>query len=105
MTTTMNPTDRLLTLGEAVKLTGFSAGKFRYNKAKLEAAGVVITSDGWSIPVSVLNKLGWVGVKTPKGEVVETPLSIAQARIAELEAELAELRSHDKPRTSFFRRK
>ena len=104
---TANTMDRVLTLGEAVKITGFSAGKFRYQKDKLVEAGVTISADGWSIPLSVLHELGWVGVKKPKGEVKETPLSIAHARIAELEAENASLRAEldRKGRGLFGRRK
>lgn len=103
---TATATDRILTLGEAVKITGFSAGKFRYQKDKLLSAGVTITDDGWSIPLSVLHNLGWVGVKKPKGEVVDTPLSLAQARITELEAENATLRSElDKRGRGLFGRR
>jgi hypothetical protein len=85
--------DRVLTLGEAVKVTGFSAGKFRYNKETLVAAGAMVTPTGWSIPLSALSSLGWLGVKPPKGVVTETPLSRALARVAELEAENASLRA------------
>lgn len=93
MNTSTISDDRTLTLGEAVRVTGFSAGKFRYNKELLVEAGVQVSNDGWSIPMTVLHNLGWVGVKPPKGSVKETPLSIAQARIIELEAEVAKLRS------------
>lgn len=100
-------TDRVLTLGEAVKLTGFSAGKFRYNRDTLVSEGVTVTPEGWSIPLSVLNRIGWVGVKAPKGEVVDTPLSVAQARVVELETEVAHLRAEleKKHRGIFGRRK
>lgn len=84
--------DRVLTLGEAVKITGFSAGKFRYQRDNLVRAGVVITDAGWAIPYRTLLELGWVGKKPAKGEVVDTPLSLAQTRIAELEEEVAYLR-------------
>lgn len=104
-TNTTITADRMLTLGEAVKLTGFSAGKFRYNKEKLVQHGVVVNPDGWSIPLASLRELGWVGVKPPKGEVKETPLAKAQARIAELEAELAELRKHSNRPRLFGRKK
>lgn len=99
-------TTRILTLGEAVKLTGFSAGKFRYNKDTLVAEGVTVTPEGWSIPVDVLTRLGWVGVKTPKGELVDTPLSVANQRVAELEAEVSRLRAElDKKSRGFFGRR
>lgn len=102
-----NMNTRILTLGEAVKITGFSAGKFRYQKDKLVEAGVTVTEDGWNIPLYVLENLGWLGVKKPKGEVKETPLSIAQARITELEAENARLKAEleKKNRGLFGRRK
>lgn len=98
MATVIADDHRVLTLGEAVRLTGFSAGKFRYNKTKLAEAGVTITADGWAIPMSALKDLGWLGVKPSKGEVQDTPLSQARARIAELEAEVAELRKANRPR-------
>ena len=84
---------RIFTLGEAVKLTGFSAGKFRYNKELLVEAGASISSEGWSIPLESLRSLGWVGVKPPKAPVRDTALSRARERVTELEAEVATLRS------------
>lgn len=101
---TLNP-ERVLTLGEAVKITGFSAGKFRYQKTQLLSAGVRITPDGWQIPIKALTALGWVGVKPPKGELTDTPLSVALAKVAKLEAENAELRVALTRRPSLFKRR
>ena len=94
--------NRVLSLGEAVRLTGFSAGKFRYNKALLEESGVVVSAAGWEIPYKVLESLGWLGVKEPKTDVAPTALALARSRVAELEAEVArlnkELASAQRPR-------
>lgn len=98
-------TDVTYSLQQAADLTGFSLGKFRYNKDKLMAAGVVVTDEGWRIPHSVLTDLGWIGKKAPKKVVTLTPLQKAEARIAELEAEVARLRDGNSRRGIFGGRK
>jgi len=90
----MNTTERIYSLQQAVILTGFSAGKFRYNREKLTKAGVHISDDGWRIPHSTLAKLGWLGVKAPRG-VIAPPsrLELAELRVKELEAENSKLKA------------
>lgn len=95
------PQDRIYSLSQAVVATGFSAGKFRYNKEKLTKAGVVISDEGWRIPHSSLAKLGWLGVKAPRGVIAPpSPLERAELRVKELEAENANLRKQlaEKPK-------
>lgn len=85
--------DRIYSLSQAVLLTGFSAGKFRYNKEKLVKAGCRVSEHGWRIPHSALAKLGWLGVKQPKGELSPpSPLELAELRVQQLEREVATLK-------------
>ena len=89
---------RTYSLRQAADLTGFSQGKFRYQKALLIAHGATITAEGWRIPHTTLEELGWLGVKTPKAlPAAPSPLEVAEARIRELEAEVAQLREAKRP--------
>ncbi|WP_348788464.1 hypothetical protein [Leifsonia sp. NPDC080035] len=103
----MGSTERVYSLAQAATVTGFSLGKFRYNKAALIEAGAKVDAEGWRIPHSTLRQLGWIGVKPPKGAVPEpSALERAELRIAELEAELASLREQQSKRSVFgFKRK
>jgi hypothetical protein len=98
---------RVYSLQQAANLTGFSLGKFRYNRKQLIATGAVVSSDGWRIPHSTLKEMGWLGVKTPKAPVAEpSALELAELRVRELEAELAELKEQSAKKTFFgLRRK
>lgn len=102
-------TERIYSLQQAVTVTGFSAGKFRYNKPALLKAGVTITSAGWRIPHSTLLKMGWLGVKPPKGDTPEmSALEAAELRVKQLEAEVerltAELANRPTKRRGLFGR-
>lgn len=91
-------TDRTYSLRQAADLTGFSTGKFRYQKDTLLAHGATITDEGWRIPHSTLEQLGWLGVKAPKAlPSAPSALEVAEARIRELEAELLALREQKRP--------
>lgn len=91
-------TDRTYSLRQAADLTGFSVGKFRYQKDVLLSHGATITDDGWRIPHSTLEELGWLGVKTPRAlPAAPSALEIAEARIRELEMEVATLREQKRP--------
>lgn len=97
---------RIYSLNQASNLTGFSLGKFRYNKEALVNAGATITKDGYRIPHETLVKMGWLGVKAPKAVVAPpSTLELAELRIAELEAEVVELRSQLLHKPSFFGRR
>lgn len=104
MTTTIT---RTYSLRQAADITGFSMGKFRYNRELLTAHGVEIDADGWRIPHTTLEELGWLGVKPAR---VSAPavsrVEIAEARVRELEAQVAELTEQlNAPRGLFGRRK
>ena len=89
---------RTYSLRQAADLTGFSQGKFRYQKDLLLAHGATITADGWRIPHSTLEQIGWLGVKAPKAlPAAPSPLEVAEARIRELEGELEQLREQKRP--------
>ena len=99
-------TSRIYSLQQAANLTGFSLGKFRYNKQRLIEAGATISESGYRIPHAALQELGWLGVKAPKGPIAEpTALERAELRIAELEAELAEARTALARKPSIFGRR
>lgn len=86
-------TDRVYSLRQAADLTGFSEGKFRYNKALLVEHGVVVDDEGWRVPHSVLVELGWLGVKQPRRvPAAPSALEVAEARVRELEVEVERLR-------------
>lgn len=94
-------------LRQAADLTGYSLGKFRYNKEKLLAAGATIQQDGWRIPHSTLELLGWLDNKPARtAEITLTPLQEAEQRVRELEQENADLRSQlaARGRRGLFRR-
>lgn len=104
----MNATaTRTYSLRQAADLTGFSLGKFRYNRELLTNNGVTITDEGWRIPHTTLETLGWLGVKPSREPLpAMSALETAEARIRELEAENTALRAQvDKPRGLFGRRK
>lgn len=103
MTTTAT---RIYSLRQAADLTGFSQGKFRYNRELLVSHGVQIDADGWRIPHAVLEELGWLGVKPPRAEVAApSRAEMAEARVAELEAEVARLTEQLGSRRGLFGRK
>lgn len=84
--------NRIYSLAQAAVLTGFSAGKFRYNKPTLIAAGVTVSDSGWRIPHTALARIGWLDVKPPRGVVAPpSPREVAELRVQELEAEVARL--------------
>jgi hypothetical protein len=106
MNTLTNPATRIYSLNQAANLTGFSLGKFRYNKEALIEAGATVSEQGYRIPHSTLETLGWLGVKAPKSVVAPpSALELAELRIAELEAEVAELREELTHKSSFFGRR
>ena len=101
-----NSTGRIYSLRQASDLTGFSQGKFRYNKDLLIENGVVVSADGWRIPHSTLVGVGWIGVKKPRATIAApSRLEIAEAKVIDLEAEVARLREELDRRPSFFGRR
>ena len=102
----MVKTDRIYSLQQAANLTGFRLGKFRYSKDKLVAAGATVSDEGWRIPHTTLKAMGWLGIKAPKAAIAEpTALELAEIRVAQLEAENAELKEQLNKRPSFFGRR
>jgi len=101
-----NSTGRIYSLRQASDLTGFSQGKFRYNKELLIENGAVVSDDGWRIPHITLVGVGWIGVKEPRAEIAApSRLELAEARVAELELEVARLNDELDRRPSFFGRR
>lgn len=100
----MNLSERVYSLRQAADLTGFSQGKFRYNKDKLVAAGATVSDEGWRIPHTTLQVLGWVD-PSPSNVPAPSALEIAEARVRELEVEVAALREELSQPTGLFRRR
>lgn len=104
----MSQTITTYSLGEAVKLTGFSRNKFHYNAEMLKSAGVTIGANGWTIPHTVLEELDWLGKKNPRERTSVTVKQYENAltEIENLTAEVERLRAElDKPRSIFSRRR
>ncbi|MBC9954069.1 hypothetical protein ICM05_05335 [Leucobacter sp. cx-42] len=93
MTVTALTTENLsLSLAQAATATGFSEGRFRYNRTRLEQLGVEITSSGWSIPVVVLIQLGWLSAE--KVSTLElSPLQKAEQAVEALKLEVEKLKA------------
>jgi hypothetical protein len=101
-----NTINRIYSLRQAADLTGFSQGKFRYNKDLLIENGATVSADGWRIPHTTLVGVGWIGVKEQKAAVAApSRLELAEARVLELEAEVARLTEELNHRPSLFRRR
>lgn len=97
---------RTYSLRQASDLTGFSQGKFRYNKELLVQNGAIVSEEGWRIPHSTLIGVGWIGVKEPRATIAApSRLEIAEAKVIDLEAEVARLREELDRRPSFFGRR
>lgn len=76
------------TVAEAMRLTGRSSTKFRYepNKRELDARGADLSQRVWRIPRTALIEMGWLEPDAPlTAEPVEGPtIRSSQARIIEL---------------------
>lgn len=100
-------------LREAAEATGYSEGRFRYNKTKLVELGTVIEARSWTIPESALTALGWLDPTKPKTrklsklEMALTEVKALKAENAALRAELAALveASSAPAKRGFFSRK
>ena len=97
--------EHVYTVAEAMRLTGLSSTKFRYepNKRELDARGADLSQRVWRIPRSVLIDMGWLSPDAPltaepaEGEGVTMRSSVARIKqLAEensaLKAELSNLR-------------
>lgn len=79
------------TVAQAMRLTGFTATKFRYepNKIELDKRGADVSDRIWKIPRHALIDMGWLDPDAPnldelEQEVASPPLRRSTARIIEL---------------------
>lgn len=93
----------VFSMKQAAQVAGISVSTLRRRRAELEAAGAVISSDGWKVPITSLEALGLMhssasasaapsSSPAPKENPDSGALREAQERIRELEAENVELR-------------
>jgi len=70
MTKSFDETEPVYSVSEAMRLTGFSSTKFRYepNMRRLEELGADVTGSVWRIPRSALIKLGWIAEDLPSDD-------------------------------------
>ena len=70
MTKNFDETEPVYSVSEAMRLTGFSSTKFRYepNMRKLEELGADVTGSVWRIPRSALITLGWISEDLPSDD-------------------------------------
>lgn len=85
------------TVAEAMRLTGYSATKFRYepNKRELDARGADLSERVWRIPRRALIDMGWLNADAPMTAPVvesdEKPLRSSTQRIQELYGQTQDL--------------
>lgn len=79
------------TVAQAMRLTGYTATKFRYepNKIELDRRGADVSERIWRIPRKALVEMGWLDPATPdidelEQDVVSPPIRRSTARIIEL---------------------
>lgn len=58
---------------QAASVAGVSVSTLRRRRTELEAAGAVISSDGWKVPITALEALGLMGSSTSKVHQGEVP--------------------------------
>ena len=85
------------TVAEAMRLTGLSSTKFRYepNKRELDARGADLSARIWRIPRTVLIDMGWLSPNAPLvAEPLpdeDKPVRSSVKRIQEQHAQIQEL--------------
>lgn len=88
------------TVAEAMRLTGFTATKFRYqpNKEELDKRGSDVSGRVWRIPRSALIDMGWLNPDAPMfadlpNDGEEIPVRRSVKRIHELAGQVDDLKA------------
>lgn len=88
------------TVAEAMRLTGLSSTKFRYepNKRELDARGADLSDRVWRIPRSVLIDMGWLSPDAPMSAQIspgdERGAKGAAYEVRELRSQIQDLLTH-----------